>query len=252
MESLRKPFQGVGNIIRFNWHFYAIALILTTVGFFIPNYFSTEFQLVINLFLGLIVLSLIISLSVSWYVYDYSKLYEFNFLDEFNNPEKILNINAGFDETSKIIQSKFPQSQLTVHDFYDEKKHTEISIKRARKAYPKYLETVQISTEKIPSENSEFDLIINILSAHEIRNNEERIQFFHEQNRILKPNGKIIVTEHLRDFPNFFAYTIGFFHFHSRKTWLSTFSKSALVLEKEIKITPFISTFILTKNGTTT
>lgn len=250
MEPLRKPFQGVANIIRFNWHFYVIVLILIMIIFLISNLYFTEFQLITNSILSLIIVFLIVSLFISWYIYDYSELYKLKLFDEFDIPNKVLNINAGFDETSAIIKSKFPNSNLTVFDFYDEKRHTEISIKRARKAYPAYFGTTQISTEKNPSENSEFDLIINFLSAHEIRNDAERIQFFGEQNRILKPHGKIIVSEHLRDFPNFLAYTIGFFHFHSRKTWLKTFTKSQLILEKEIKITPFISTFILTKNGT--
>jgi hypothetical protein len=63
--------------------------------------------------------------------------------------------------------------------------------------------------------------------------------------RVLKLNGKIIVTEHLRDFPNFLAYTIGFFHFHSKKTWKKTFQEADLKVSEEIKITPFLTTFIL-------
>lgn len=250
MESLRKPFQGIGNIVHFNWHFYLIAILFIGLGLLISNLVLNDFQLIINLFLGLIVLNLIISLLVSWYIYDQSELYQFHFLDELNSPEKILNINAGFDETSEIIHQKFPDAELTVFDFYDEKLHTEISINRARKAYPSYPKTIQVKTHHLPETKCKFDLIVNILSAHEIRNPEERIQFFSEQNRVLKPDGKIIVTEHLRDFPNFLAYTIGFFHFHSHKTWLKTFSEAELIIEKEIKITPFISTFILTKNGT--
>src|SRR5690606_13997095 len=165
------------------------------------------------------------------------------------NANQILNIHAGFDETSDIIKQKFINAELTIFDFYDEQKHTEISIKRARKFFPDSEKTIQVPTNQFPVENEAFDLIFNIFSAHEIRNIEERIQFFKEQKRVLKPNGKIIVTEHLRDFPNFLAYTIGFFHFHSKNTWKKTFEKSGFQIEKEIKKTVFIPTFILTKNG---
>lgn len=250
MENMRKPFQGVWNIVRFNWHFYLIAFVIIISGSILNNLFSTHFQFTINLVLGLIILNLLTSLLVSAYIYDFSKLYKFEFLNEFNSNVKILNIHAGFDEASAIIQSKFPQSELTVYDFYDEQKHTEISIKRARKAYPIFQGTIKVQTEKIPAENSEFDLILNILSAHEIRNEKERIGFFREQNRVLKSNGKVTVTEHLRDLPNFLAYTFGFFHFHSKKTWKKAFAKAGFTIQKEIKTTPFISTFILTKNGT--
>ena len=63
------------------------------------------------------------------------------------------------------------------------------------------------------------------------------------------PKGQVIVTEHLRDTANFIAYNIGFLHFHSKETWLQTFRNAGFKVFQEIKITPFISTFILTKNG---
>jgi hypothetical protein len=87
------------------------------------------------------------------------------------------------------------------------------------------------------------------LAAHEIRNDSERIIFFKELSRILTPEGKVIVTEHLRDIPNFLTYNIGFLHFHSKATWYKTFATAGLAVNKEIKTTPFISTFILTKYG---
>ena len=90
-----------------------------------------------------------------------------------------------------------------------------------------------------------------ILAAHEIRNDVERIVFFKQLQKALTSTGKIIVVEHQRDIANFIAYNFGFFHFHSLKKWKATFKSSNLSIEKEFKITPFISTFILTKNGIT-
>jgi len=89
------------------------------------------------------------------------------------------------------------------------------------------------------------------MSAHEIRDNDERSVFFSELNRVLKPKGQIIVIEHLRDFNNFIAYNIGFFHFHSKTTWLRTFNESKLKFVSENKSTPFISIFTLEQNGNT-
>jgi ubiquinone/menaquinone biosynthesis C-methylase UbiE len=89
------------------------------------------------------------------------------------------------------------------------------------------------------------------MSAHEIRDQEERIQFFKEINRVLTTDGSVVIVEHLRDIPNLLAYTVGVFHFFSKKNWLKSFSTADLYLQKEIKITAFVSTFILTKNGAT-
>ncbi|MDW8272943.1 MAG: class I SAM-dependent methyltransferase [Chitinophagales bacterium] len=191
---------------------------------------------------------MIISLVVSYYIYDLSNLYNLDWLPNLDF-KKVLNINAGFDETSQIIQSKFQKCELTICDFYDKEKHTEVSIKRARNAYAQLTGTIQVSINKLPFNDNEFEYSLVILSAHEIRNKSERVQFFNELKRVTKPNGQIFVTEHLRDINNFLAYTIGFFHFYSKSTWIETFKLANLTLKKEIKTTPFITTFILSKNG---
>lgn len=195
----------------------------------------------------------LISLLASFYVYDLSGLYDFKWIATLNIPKnpKIVNINAGFDETSELLKRKLINAELTVLDFYDPMKHTEVSIKRARKAYPPYANTQQVKTNNLPLADKSIDMVFAILSAHEIRNKAERDSFFKELNRITKVNGQIIIMEHLRDISNFLAYNIGFFHFYSKKSWLATFSAASLELKKEIKTTPLITTFILEKNGIT-
>lgn len=250
METVRKPFQGLSNIIRFNRHFFIAALLvilLLVIGINVAG-LSIQPYLIASVILA--VTSLIIPLVISWYVYDASGLYQLNWVTLPHNPA-IVNINAGFDETSALLQSKFSDARLYVFDFYDAARHTELSIKRARKAYPPHPGTQLVSASKLPMDDNSIDIVFLFLSAHEIRDREERIVFFSEAKRILKPGGKIYVTEHLRDLPNFLAYNIGFFHFHSRSAWQQSFEKSGLAIEQEIKNNPFITTFVLTKNGDT-
>ncbi len=92
--------------------------------------------------------------------------------------KQLVNINAGFDETSLLLKEKYPDSDLIVFDFYDPVKHTEISIERARKAYPQFPGTTKISTNNIPLKDNSADYIFLLLAAHEIRNDEERIDVF--------------------------------------------------------------------------
>ncbi|QES87874.1 methyltransferase domain-containing protein [Rhizosphaericola mali] len=244
MEIKRKPFQGVWNIVRFNWQFYLIATAIFIFVLFSKNWFPFSVRLILNIGMAIAAITIIVSLLASYYIYDYSNLYQLNWIQNINL-KKTLNINAGFDETSNIIQKKFPQTQLTICDFYNAQKHTEVSIKRARKAYPPNIKTIAVTTGNLPFESNYFDKVFAILSAHEIRNKKERIIFFKELNRITKSDGKIYVTEHLRDVNNCAVYSIGFFHFHSRKTWLETFESANLTLLKEFKTTPFITTFVL-------
>jgi len=253
MGKMRKPLQGVWNIIRFNWHFYLLAFGLVLLMLLFRKNLDEILLLSVDILLFLIVGSTLISLLVSCYIYDFSDLYKLSWLDDLLNKDegKIININAGFDETSNLLTRKYEFSELLVFDFYDPSKHTEISIKRARKAYPPFPNTQPLNTNQFPLQNNSVDKIFAILSAHEIRNEEERITFFKELHRVLTAKGQIIVTEHLRDTANFLAYNVGFFHFHSKPTWLRTFEASGLGVASEIKITPFITTFILDKNGTT-
>ncbi len=253
MAQIRSPFQGVRNIIRFNWHFYVLAAVFLLLLIILATYLPAEIGRYIYMLCLISVAITVISLLVSYYVYDLSGLYAFEWLDKSREDEaiKIVTINAGFDETSAIIQGAFKQAELQTLDFYDPDKHTEVSIKRARKAYPPHPNTLQVKTSALPLPDASVDKVFAILAAHEIRQEQERNIFFQELSRILRDDGEIIVTEHLRDTANFLAYNIGFFHFHSKRSWLNTFAAARLTVKKEFRITPFITTFILKKNGTT-
>lgn len=246
----RKPFQGVWNIVRFNWHFYVLFLTATILALFLYPQLPPTIQplLVIGVLLAFFVT--VLSLLISYYIYDRSNLYQLNWLNDLTT-SKILNINAGFDEISETIKYKFPDIDLVVCDFYDATDHTEISIERARKAYPAKQEVIQVESASLPFEADEFDTIIVFLAAHEIRDEAKRIRFFKELKRVTKTDGKIVVTEHLRDLNNFMAYTIGFLHFYSKKSWFTIFQQANLMVDQEISTTPFITTFILKTNGST-
>jgi len=246
MEMKRRNFQGVLNILSFNRHFYivgfvALALIIGSKIFF--NWHSGLFSVVILAF----IYGLTMPLFVSAYVYDFSDFYNFDWLkkmriedtkDKFN-----LNINAGFDETSFIIESILPNSKLQVYDFYNAKQHTEPAIILARKVSLLYPNTQQINSNSIPLDDNSVDNIFLLSAVHEIRRHDEKVQFLMECRRVCKPNGNVIMVEHLRDFPNFVAFTIGFTHFFSKATWKKAFVEAGFKSFRETKFTPFMSIF---------
>ena len=186
-------------------------------------------------------------LIVSAYVYDFSGYYNFHWLTKLvSNSERInliTNINAGFDETSFIIKNKFPGSDLKVFDFYNAKRHTEPAIIRARKVSLVYPNTQSILSNHIPLGDNTVDIVFLLSAVHEIRSHDEKVQFLKECHRICKPNGKIIMVEHLRDFPNFVAFSVGFTHFFSRSVWKNAFQQAGFSSFRETKFTPFMSIF---------
>lgn len=250
-HNMRKKFQGVKNILEFNWHFYVGVICIGLVLFTLSNYIKSPIKSISQVLLFVLSVSTILSLIVSYCIYDYSDLYQFKFIKSSNKTLKVLNIHAGFDETSEVIKNKLPNSELVVLDFYNPEKHTEISIERARKKYPPFPNTLKTDTIKIKYPNEYFDKICVIFSAHEIRNQKERIAFFKELNRILSPKGEIYIAEHIRDIPNLLIYSIGAFHFYSLNSWMKIFNSSELIICQKSKSTIFVSNFILIKNGIT-
>ena len=246
METKRRNFQGVLNILSFNRHFYyfglgVIAIVMLSKCIITWNSI---------LFWGLIIsfsYGLVIPLIISAYVYDFSGYYNFRWLKKLNIidnlAENIVNINAGFDETSFILKTKFRNTNLMVFDFYDQEKHTEIAITRARKVSLVYPNTTNISTSSIPLKDKSVDLIFLLSAAHEIRSFDEKVCFLRECKRICSNYGNVILVEHLRDLPNFLAFSVGFTHFFSKKTWIKAFREAGFHSCAEYKFTPFMSIF---------
>lgn len=244
MDIKRKPLQGVLNILNFNRHFYIYGLFTLAAILVLANYLNWPFFINYTIIIGFIY-GLMTPLVVSAYVYDFSGFYNFKWLSNihFNGRQNIVNINAGFDETSFTLKKHFPESDLQVFDFYNPKKHTEPAIVRARKVSQNYPNTKTIKSNQIPLESQCTDAVFLISSAHEIRSFKEKVEFLKECKRILKPTGTVILVEHLRDLPNCLAFSIGFTHFFSRNTWIEAFKEAELTLDKETKFTPFMSTF---------
>jgi ubiquinone/menaquinone biosynthesis C-methylase UbiE len=106
--------------------------------------------------------------------------------------------------------------------------------------YPK---TTQIASNSIPLNDNTADIVFLLSAVHEIRSNDEKVQFLKECHRVCKSGAKVIMVEHLRDFPNFLAFSVGFTHFFSRAVWKNAFESAGFSSFQEIKFTPFMSIF---------
>ena len=246
MDKKRRKFQGVLNILSFNRHFYVLglgSLALLIAAHLLFSWSGGLFWIILAAFLY----GLIMPLIVSAYVYDFSGFYALPWLKGLikNNAgiKQIVNINAGFDETSFIIERQFPGAEISVFDFYNARQHSEPAIKRARKVSLTYPDTQQIASNAIPVKNGSADIVFLLSAVHEIRSHDEKIGFLRECHRVCKPGGKVIMIEHLRDFPNFLAFSVGFTHFFSRRTWKNAFESAGFSSFRENKFTPFMSVF---------
>lgn len=249
MEERRK-FQGVLNILSFNRHYYFFGLIFLII-LFVSRSFIEWNNIVFWIVVAAFLYGLIMPLIISAYVYDFSGYYDLHWLNGLIKNEKekksFVSINAGFDETSFIIKNKFPNADLKVFDFYNAQHHTEPAIKRARRVSLVYPDTQHISSDFIPLDGNSVDIVFLLSAVHEIRSHEEKIRFLKECHRLCKQNGQVIMVEHLRDFPNFLAFSVGFTHFFSRSTWKKAFESAGFFNLQEKKFTPFMSVFNCTR-----
>jgi len=246
METKRRKFQGVLNILSFNRHFYywgiGVLALLVLSRWFVA-WPAVVFFIVVAAFLY----GLIMPLVVSAYVYDFSGYYGLPWLNglipDEHGARRIANINAGFDETSFLLHARFPEAAIQVFDFYDARRHTEPAIVRARRVSLVYPDTKVIASDAIPAGDGTVDVVFLLSAIHEIRRHEEKVRFLKECRRVCKPEGTELMVEHLRDLPNFLAFSIGFTHFFSRAAWKDAFTRAGFSELQERKFTPFMSVF---------
>ena len=249
----RGRFEGMINILRFNWPMYLRALVVTLgIGILVLVFDFPASIKVIGACATLVsIFYLAISLVVSHWIYDCSTLYSLTWLQRAIPiaPRKIANLTAGFDETTLRLRSKYPSAIIETLDFYNPQLHTEPSIARARVHRPPLPETIQISSGNLGLPPESTDLVLGILALHEIRQPKEQAALFGAINTALRPHGRCVIVEHLRDLPNFLAFGPGFFHFFSRRAWLRASQKQALHVVDEFSLTPFVHVFVLEKSN---
>ena len=213
-------FHGVANIVRFNWPIYVFVLILVSgllsVSFLpgIAPAFQVFFQ---GLAMGISAFTLL-TLFVSFYIYDLSELNTYTWLNkiELSKTGNFANIHSGFDETSASLKKRFPSASWKLCDFYNPLYNTEGSIKRARKKYPCPPETIVIDHKDWKLEPDSYSAIFCLFAVHEIRSLEEKQRFFAQAAIHLKSGGKLVMAEHQRDLANFLVFGHGAFHFFCR------------------------------------
>ncbi len=248
----RGPWTGMLTIFRFNYPLYiAAAAVLAgaVAGFLLTDMAAVKIACALAAVTALYFLAG--SLGVSHLVYDRSDLYRWQWLKRALGPvtaRQAVVCHSGYDEVSGPLRRVLQPERLAVLDHFDAARMTEPSIHRARRLFPPPAGTVSAPFHAWPLEDGGADVIFGLLAVHEFRRAEERAQWCQEARRCLRTGGRVIVAEHLRDFPNFLAFGPGFLHFHSAAAWRRSFAAAGLRAADEFSITPWIRVFVLTRH----
>src|ERR1700757_3000927 len=124
-----KGFEGVSNIVRFNWGYYVTSALALCAAILILSIQALPWWLRTTALCGGICLVFwtCSSLLVSWYVYDIAGVMRWEWIRERLQlvPSRWANIHAGFDQSTASLRRLFPSSQGVVIDIYDPETMTE-------------------------------------------------------------------------------------------------------------------------------
>jgi SAM-dependent methyltransferase len=248
-----REMHGVAQIVRLNWPFYAAAGVLVVMAELgmtrLP--ITPGARSMLQAATALACVWIVGSLVASWIVYDWSRLSRWEWIRDTlgSRPRTWLNVHSGFDESTPAVQRLLAPSRGRVFDIFDPVEMSEPSISRARRVCRPAVEAEPVDFRRLPAAEASIEAAFLLLSAHELRSETARGTLFSELHRVLSPDGRLIVAEHLRDWANFAAFGPGFLHFFSRRTWARSFARARFAIEREFSITPFIRVFVLRRSG---
>jgi SAM-dependent methyltransferase len=250
-DSHRSSFQGVWQILRFNYPMFVVAGALAPAGWIVLACVTVPWAIAYPLaaLLSLGIFWAASTLAVSHLMYDRYPLFAFQWIPA-PLPDRIhfwVNIHAGFDQTTLQLRKAFAGTCGVAVDLFTPEVMTERSIHRARRSLPRVPGTVQASFDNLPMPAASVDSVFLIFAAHELRSHEQRSALFREAARILALGGTLVLVEHLRGLPNLLAFGPGVFHFFSQKQWLHAAENISIHLVAQVPLTPFATAFIWRK-----
>lgn len=245
----RGRYEGVLNIVRFNWPmFVGTAVVVTVAAIGAAMVTIPRLRVLLALLAAGLVFGTVVSLAVSHLVYDRSALYRFAWLSralDGVSPRRAVFCQTGFDECSAPLGALLRDTTWTLLDHYDPARMTEASIQRARHHCPPAPGTLAAPYGSWPIAAGSTDVVIGMLAVHELRRDEERGAWFAEAHRVTRHDGRVIVVEHVRDLANALVFGPGALHFHSIATWRRGWERAHLRLRDEFRVTAWVRVFVL-------
>lgn len=248
--SGRHPYQGVFQILQFNWRFYLATVTCISAALIASLLLPSQFGIALRLSAIPALFWLGSSLLVSHYVYDRFPLYDLTWISRALScpPQRWINIHCGLDETSDLLAAVFPDATGQVVDIFDPLIMTEASIRQAQGIHRGATPALRAHYYNLIIPAGSFDAAFVLFAAHELRRHDQRVTLFQEIARALEPGGELVLMEHSRDWWNFLAFGPGFLHFFSKPAWRKAIFGAGFALRCEFSMTPFVHVYILRRS----
>jgi ubiquinone/menaquinone biosynthesis C-methylase UbiE len=232
-------YSGTMATLLYNWPIFASILFFGVVALSAGWWVTAPWQWLLNVVGAGSFVVIFAILLATYLVYDRGQQREYDRLAELGQVAQanvVLDITCGKLRGTRGLLPHFQRGHYFLIDIYDEKKMTDQALSRARRMEPPlevgrriYRQAGQAS--KLPVPHHWADVIFCDFSLHELQDAEDRAVIFAEFARVLKPNGRILIAEHGRDWLNFLAFGPGIFSFFSPATWEQHISAAGLSIE---------------------
>lgn len=246
----RRRGEGVRRVVAFNWPKLVLgAAAAVAAGVVAATSASPVLRALTLLTAAGTVWFLASSLVVSWWVYDRSGLHDWRWLAPLlpvARPRWAL-VHAGFDEAGPSLPAALGTPAAVV-DLAPWLSRTSPSNVRAQRRHPAP-STIAAGRACGPTPlalpPASYDVVLLAFTAHEVRDRQQREALFEDLRRVLRPAGRVVLVEHLRDLPNLAAFGPGALHFQSRREWQRLARRSGLSTVHEVAMTSFVRGFAL-------
>jgi ubiquinone/menaquinone biosynthesis C-methylase UbiE len=247
-----RHYSGTVSTVLYNWPIFGGAiffgLVALTGGMIVPDPWHWLF-----LISGLAVLALLTSiLATSFIVYDWGGQHEYDRLAELGDVAQanvVLDITCGKLRGSRGLLAHHQQGYYFLIDIFDPQKMTDPALHRARRMEPPLLPQRRIyrragQTNSLPLPHQWADVIFCNFSLHEIEDAANREALFLEFARVLKPNGRLLIAEHSRDWRNFLAFGPGAMSFFPATTWSRHITEAGLSIRHHERWRGFVHLWV--------
>jgi ubiquinone/menaquinone biosynthesis C-methylase UbiE len=234
-----RQYSGTMATLLYNWPIFAGALFFSmvtlTAGVLLPSPWHWLF-----LASGLAVLGLSLSILItSYFVYDCGQQHEYERLAELGQMAQanvVVDITCGKLRGTRGLLPLFKGGHYFLIDIYHAEKMPDAALRRARAWEPSLQAERRIyqrpgKANCLPLPHNWADVVYCNFSLHELQDASDREALFAEFARVLKPEGRLLIAEHGRDFLNFAAFGPGVFSFFSPVTWEKHIAKAGLAIQ---------------------
>ncbi len=183
------------------------------------------------LLVGLVLVQVLIALLAVHVAYDRSRLYQAFWIGE--DPCELLLVTAGFDRTTKHLLAA--GHSVNVRDLHSELPSLTRSLRRAVRSH------ADRPAASGMGDPGGADLVLFMLSAHELRDSAMRVDEFERARECVGPNGRVLVVEYIRGLGVWLAFGPAAGHFFALRTWETTAAQASLRIHAIEQVAPFVS-----------